>query len=235
MRFIATCLAFSSAVSLGFNLPAHAENHAKDRKPANAAAKEREYAQAREQLAAQLAKNPIQGMKILDANGSPTTFENVANDARSFSDGVIVETESMQVRVRGELLDDGKNGILLMATREVGGRAVTGQVLTLKPGITKLEFENRLQDLALSLTSEFASTKKIDGQRKVAADNVGSPCLMTVLAAVVAMVFMAGAFKFKAMNPVRGHLVLAQIATIMVMVSAMIQTWAGLGQCVSRK
>lgn len=167
MRLLKLCLAFTSACSIGFNLPAHAANQTPARKPANAS--DSEFDRARERFVQQLAQKQMDMVKIFDAKGAPTSIEKAMNDAKTFSEGIVVESGGVRIRLRGELLDDGKNGMLIMATQERDGRAVNGQVMTIKPGMSKLEIESRLHDLALSFSYDYA-TKGKDDSRKPAQD-----------------------------------------------------------------
>lgn len=190
MRFLATCLAIISALSTGFNLPAYAANQVVSLPPPNTSADHQKILKDRERLIAQLANPEAQAFRIYDAQGVATTFERSLNDPKSFREGMILEHGNLRVRIRGEFLENGKNGILLLVTREVDGRPMSGQTVTLKPGMTKLEFENRIQDLALSLAMDIAANKKSNDRSPAANADAIAVCFAGVL---FSLIIVAGA------------------------------------------
>lgn len=184
MKSVQKCLAIASAFCLSLSPlgQAQAQKAQKPRAPANTAT---EVEQERLRFNDQLMKNQFEGLKVYDAKGAPTTFERAMSDPKSFTDGIVAEINGKWIRIRGELLDGGKNGMLLMATLERDGRAVNGQVVTIKPGMTKLEIESRLRDLALSFNFDHASKAK-RGDRQPAQDAYLVDCVVImVLGAVV--------------------------------------------------
>lgn len=165
MRLLALSLAFASAVSLGFNLPAHAENHARDAAVADSVQKNLDAMQVKAKLA--LATDKFNG-KLFDAQAQPITVEAAFQNPRSFEEGLTLVAGDQRFFARGELIEGGKAGMRLFFTKIVDGQAQSGQVMTIRPGMTKLELEARFKDMALSFAA--VASKDSGKGRNVAGD-----------------------------------------------------------------
>lgn len=152
-----------SGFSLGLNLQAFAAAEQ------NAQANARRPAQASAGATDELEKIRAEAMVLLRKAPASTVFYNSRNervsidvimkDAVALKDGFIVESGSQKLHMRAEMIGDGKSGLRFFLTRLVGDQPANGQVVTITPGMTKNDVQNRFQDLFLSLSTDFAASK----------------------------------------------------------------------------
>lgn len=185
MRHLSCTLALLAAVTLGFNLPAHAENAAKKRAPSNAGTENTQLEELKKKLMERLRKSDGQRLRMTDVRGNPVTPDELFAKPEAFHDGLQVSIDEEKLEVRGELIANGKKGVKIFVTHlGAGNRIVNGQVITIAPGMTKQDVQKRFEDAVESLMM-FKDVAQKPGSEKRGVASKGSggdnliPCLLT--------------------------------------------------------
>jgi len=215
-RFIPTLLSLLSAVSLGLTSPAAAQ-------PASQQAEKTQ----KELLTTLEKETQGKNIRFLDATGNQIAPEKLAMQPSAFRDGMSIESGQQRIHVRGELLGSGSDGAKLVLTHFVNNEIVNGQVIALNAGMTKREFESRLNDATESLFLNTLEAKNKTGgasDRKVASGssadsdlNCGTKHLLIQLTTVIFFVSLLGFLIGGVTRP--------KIVSVFVTMSAMSMAW----------
>jgi len=174
MRTFATMLALLGACTFGLNLPAHAENAAKERKPAQTqTALDPKIEAYKKRITEKLNQLAEQKVKITDVKGNAVNPQEMFANPAAYKDGMILEIGEHKVEIRGELLENGEKGLKFYLTHMVNNNRVDGQVITVNPGATKREIQKRFEDAIESfmMNKESFAAKKGDDKRGVASES----------------------------------------------------------------
>jgi len=208
-------LAFVSALTLGFALPAHAQNHATARKPAQAQESKKmiQFNRSTEQVVEKLKRIKDQNLKILDPSGREVSWGDFVSNLPSYKDDItMIGYGEHKFQFRSEMIENGTKGIKIFVTHVIKDGAPSGQVITLSPEMTKKAIEQRFKDAIESIlvTTNIASTGN-DGKRNVA--SIASQISGCIGTAILISGILPSLWRFAAAEPMGGHTVVGAALT----------------------